>query len=220
MKKLFVILFAILMEIVFAGVANATLITTTFNIEIDSIISSDPNHPYEKSGAAIMSVGDRFYGSVTYDDTNLPNQGSWIIGHSQLYYSEGIPFPGANEYQYWTADSQDPYLYNFFNGSIYGYYDLDHTPPALVFENGKLTGMYVWEDQDQQVIHWNYIKISGTDFTDIGEYYWYDPVTNNSGSGNAYISGTLHIPEPVSILLLGSGLLSLVGFRKKLKKHN
>ena len=219
MNKLFIVFFVFLIEIVLVGTVYATSITKEFYIEIDSIISSDPDHPYEGSSSAIMSAGDRFYGSVSYDNTNIPNQGSWIIRHSYLNdWEPSLPLvPGTNEYQYWNVESNDPYLYEILYGTIMGW-STAWIPPALIFEDSKLIGMDFLYDPDYDYIHNDMMRIQGVNFTDRGYYYTY----SDNGYvmyGDASISGTLHfIPEPTTILLLGSGLAGLVGFRKKFKK--
>ena len=49
-------------------------------------------------------------------------------------------------------------------------------------------------------------------------YYWDSNNSDNSGSITVDVSnGTSPLPEPSTLLLLGSGLAGLVGFRKRLK---
>ena len=56
----------------------------------------------------------------------------------------------------------------------------------------------------------------GPQINDNGQLAWY----GDNGSGNEIFiaSPSEPIPEPTTMLLLGSGLVGLTGFRRKLKK--
>lgn len=204
-----------------AGLANAISFTQEFYVQVDSIKFElsyhDPGIPdfgdyfneqeaktaYRAQGGPL--IGSRFYGSVIYDNSNIPKTGNYIIGLSTNFQEA----PGWNELQ--------EYVLNW-NGILSNKVFISGFPSdRLYFQDGKLSGIDAaslrgpcCEEGFNKNSYWA-SKVFG----------YASPNINESAFAVAGIAGTLHIvtPEPSTLLLLGSGLVGLIGFTRKFRKN-
>ena len=189
--------------------ANATLITKNFSVVIES---ADPIQ-FWATGVTPKSVGEVYYGTITYDDFNIPSTGDWIIGNANIAGQAGLGIGGYDETQY-TLYMQLPNSWPTGGTVVAG------DPYNCIREISFTDGEFNWNDF--WVTAYDYGGgMNGVEFIQINNMllsawgYW----TDNTGLSHRWdVTGRLRVSEPATILLLGFSLVGLVGFRRKLKK--
>lgn len=188
------------------GLANATLITQQFYIEIESVaVTAYPEHIPD----FLPTNGEKFFGTVTYDNVNISQTGTYIIG--QTDYSD---HPGRNEAQDWHLDYPGITSYGFELQNVTG----APPDPLLHFMNGILVGMTVVDNRYVPAYMEEVLggKVCGS-YVLIFTLPGGDPVDSYVGYE---VNTSLHIlpvPEPATMLLLSLALMGLAGVRKKIK---
>ena len=221
MKKLLVFSCAMLLLFGFVGIANATLWDRGGGLIYDDVLDitwlQDANYAqtsgYDYNGsmrwenAVFWADTLSYYDSVrnvTYDDWRLPD------AHNQ---DGSGPDTGYNV----TGSEMGHMFYNYLDGTKeWGY------SPKLDFIDGN--GNSVSFQNLQPYDYW-----SGTVYSVFDCYAWDFYFHNglqdigihrNWSSAWAVRDGDVApVPEPATMLILGSGLIGLVGFRRKFMKR-
>lgn len=196
---------------------NAALITQQFYVEIDSVVLSVFAGPEVTQTELIKyfpgpSVGERYAGTVSYDNSRISVSGQYIIGYTATWVND----PLADEWQDWGIS---------WNGTGFGWMADIYIPPRLYFIDGKLTGIDSIYHEDQWPNGLENEGFLGTDYVSSGGFiYMFDgPQGTFDGTATFIVHGTLHvqqISEPATMMLLGFSIAVLASLTGKKFRGN
>lgn len=172
--------------------AEAALFTQAFYVKIDSVTIKETLGNDWYYGPEVGSV---FKGSVTYDDTNVPDSGAFMVGHTGTWPED----TGVDELQDWFLawEGVTP-----LGWELDFFYDVSR----LFFLDGRLTGIHsIWHADQQGGIEDE--GFLGRDYISYG----YHPILEAPGGYDYVAKGSLSIPvpEPAVLFTLAAGLLWL-----------
>lgn len=214
--KLHIWFIVLMLSFLLAPPASACLMTQPFKVVIDDVYISrgdyyNPSYPDiipppfpEAAPYFPVDIGQIYYGTVTYDNSNIPKTGAYSIGYNP---SSPAP-PPVDEIQYWSMKWNGPIFDRIVPFTEIG-------PTMLHFIDGKLSGIDVfWHDDIDVGPEDEYFSsFQGDDYFAYGFF----PTSIELLEAGYYIHGDVIVPEPATIILLGPALIILAGVKRRFK---
>jgi len=181
-------------------VGNELGITGTFNLK-DGYYYAYDKHTFTLGDIFIDVDGDAQFG--TEDHRRALDSDRLNYGYD---YAIRLTYGDVNTYNVYELKENG----SAFEGVIEPLNDPESTPYKLALNDEQLTssGEFIYSAGVHN-------SISGIDLSFLGNAEFIAHATMDCGNDNLMGIGNVSVPEPSMIGLLGIGLLSLVGFRRK-----
>lgn len=219
MKKILLISLTVLFMFGMVGTANAVPMLNTSYDTFEDFVSGEKYDEYQNSGMFMYYMTGNNMG-IKYNDGSLEFEiESWLLLHGIISNRDVFAL---------TDNSTEVLLTGWKNN---GLIDLDeaywNSPGAPEVKSGTWTvtpqgntiDLYAVKGAD------GYAMYLTNDIDGLGSWSTYDLwINGHNGTGLAlshftgYNSTSVSAPEPATMLLLGSGLVGFLGYRKKFKK--
>lgn len=186
---------------------------TYFTADIIGAISSGTSN-VKTPFTSILTQGDPISGSFVYDANLIPAAGS---GFQNVYFSS---FPDIAKISAATA-----FTINLGNAAVtFTLADAIQNSGAIQYNNGQFVGFFFDADFTYAGNPYRFDDQGGSWSIKLLDHIGGSPVPLTSAKVNGHITGLgtpqpfTPVPVPPTVLLLGSGLVGMVGLRRKFKK--
>jgi hypothetical protein len=174
----------------------------------------------------LAAIGCLAIPSAHADVVVISGSGNW--GSNALTTPESAPGDSFS----FTFDISSPYSGTPYDGGVYTTdatnfsYELNNTPVAVtltgvVFYPSSINGLFDLDFSDSNALNAFGPDIGSTKTITLidtpANFAISDPTTGPNGVGSGSVSVSSTVPEPISVTLLGTGLLGLLAVRRNAK---